>query len=132
MGPPGPPQKKKKRPSPLETKLEALQNTLAGLQPIWMKYDPGIFMAQMRHMQKRIDGLTPDTIERFIATETDDLLHALDALNHELLGETPSMGSQPLTKTDSDEKMRTIMRNYVGDVRGCLEGQSQVRILPRC
>jgi hypothetical protein len=132
MGSPGPPQKKKRRPSPVETKLEALQNTLAGLVPTWATRDPGTFMELMRHMQKRIDGLTPDTIEHFTGTETDNLLEALDKVDEGLLGETPSMGSQPLKKTDSDEKMRTTMRNYVGDVRGSLEGQSQARILSRC
>jgi hypothetical protein len=132
MGPPGPPEKKQKRLSPLETKLQTLQRTLAGLQPIWMKFDPGIFMAQMRHIREQIDEVTPDAIGDFFATETDTLLDALGFLDGELLGETPSMGSPPLTKTDSYQKTRKLMSDYVGRVRGSLEGQSQARILPRC
>ena len=52
MDPPeGPPEKKPKRPTALETKLDKLQETLAGLQPIWGRVDPGFFMVEMRQMR---------------------------------------------------------------------------------
>ena len=120
MGALAPPEKKQKRPIPLETKLETLQRTLAGLLHIWTKYDPGVFMEEMRDMRKRkrIDELTPEAIEHFVATETDDTdsrLRALDTLDRALLGE--SMASQPL-------EYQQDMSDYVRRVRGCSEGQS--------
>ena len=51
----------------------------------------------------------------FIATETDSLLHSSDTLDDKLLGETPSM-------TRLYQQIRKDMRDYVGRVRGCLEG----------
>jgi hypothetical protein len=81
-------------------------------------------MEQMRHTRKQIDGVTPHEIEQFIATKTDIPPHALDMLDDKLLRESPSMGSQPLEKTLLYQQARKAMRDYVGRVRGCLEGQS--------
>jgi len=54
MGPPeGPPEKKAKRPTSLETKLEKLQATLAGIRPVWKMYDLDVFMEEMRQMCDR-------------------------------------------------------------------------------
>ena len=116
MGPPGPPEKKKK-PSPLETKWKTLRRTLDELQPIWEEHDPGYFMETMRHTQKQADEVTPDGIENYIATQTVTLLNTLVLLDEELLGESGSM-------THSRQQTRKCMGDYVGRVRGCVEGQS--------
>lgn len=122
------PEKKQKHLSPLEIKLETLRRTLARLMPIWMNCDPGAFMDTMRHMQKRVDDLTSDMIEQFIATEADDFFNALAIFDHQLLEESPSIGSQP----PEYQQTRKRMSGYVRDVRECLEGQSWARILPCC
>lgn len=36
--------------------------------PVWERYDPGVFMDQMRQMRKQINALAPDVIEGLIAT----------------------------------------------------------------
>jgi hypothetical protein len=83
MGPPeGPPEKKAKRSTPLETKLEKLQNTMAKLEPTWGMYDPGVFMESMRYNCKRVGALTHDMVEEFIATgECESLFLDLDLLH---------------------------------------------------
>jgi len=117
-----PPNKKAKRPTPLETKLENLQWSLRGLRPIWEGFDPGLFMEQMRYTRKQIDALTPNMVGEFIETgECNQLLHGLDAIDHHLLEVTPSMSSRLLEWT---QRMRNDMSEYLGCVRESLKGQS--------
>lgn len=119
----GPPEKKQKRLTPLETKLERLRHTLGGLQPIWKRYDSGLFMEMMRHTQDQIDRLTPETVEDFIANGPADwLLHSLDLLGHELLRETPFTPMSP-ERINLHQSMRHFMALYVGRVRESLQGQ---------
>ena len=119
----GPPPKKPKRPTQLETRLEELHETVARLMVIWEEVDPKIFM-QLDHTRKRLNALTPDKVEKFIANgEYDDHSHILEIINDRLLGKT-SMGSQPLERTDSYQKVRNDMITYVRRVQECLEGQS--------
>ena len=128
----GPPEKKARRPTALETQLENLRETLAELPPIWEMY-AGLFMEQMRHTREQIDGLTPNTIEEFIATgECDWLLNALDSLNYHLLENSTPMGSQPVERTLIYQDMRNAMIAYVELVRGGLEGPSWASVLRRC
>src|SRR6266404_828806 len=80
------PQRKKPRLlAALKTRLEALQHALDALDPLWEKYDPGFFMKSMQHKRKRMDALTLDTVEEFIASvECNQTFHVLDALDHDL------------------------------------------------
>jgi hypothetical protein len=117
----GPPEKKQKRLSPIDIKLEVLRKNIAYLLPLWEDYAPARFMETMRHMQKQIDEVAPDEIEHFITTKTNHLLHTLDILDDELLKATHS---QLLETAALYQPIRKDMREYVGDVRGCLEGQS--------
>jgi hypothetical protein len=129
MGPPeAPPWKKAKYPSPVEAKLEKLKSTLAKLQPIWEKYDPGFFMEQMLHTRGQMDKLTPTMVGEFIATGVSDQVFAMLDVLDDLLGETPSMVSQSLERT---KRMRNEMIAYVDRVRQCLKGQSFARVLRR-
>ena len=125
MGPPGgSPRKKVKRPTPLEAKLETLQKIVRGLQPAWERHVPSLFMKQMCHTRDRVLAMTPNEIEHFIANECKHTLAAWDGLGRNYLGGTPSVGSQPLERTDSQEKARDGVIAYVGWVREGLEGQS--------
>ena len=124
MGPPeGPPGKKARRPTALETRLEDLQKTLAQLQPLWQTYDPGLFMQQMYQTCEEIGGLTPNTIEEFIATgESNVIFRILDGLDLHLLENTTPTGSQPVERTHLYQDIRNDMIAYVERVRGCLKG----------
>ena len=125
MGPPeGFPGKKVKRPTPLETKLETLQKIVGAIQPFWGRHVSSLSMEQMRHTRDRVLAITPNEIEHFIANECKHTLAAWDELGRDLLGGTPSVGSQPLERTDSQEKARDGVIAYVGWVREGLEGQS--------
>ena len=121
MDPPGgPPIKKAKRPSALETKLENLKESLDGFNDIWEMYDPGYFMKQMHRTRARVAKLTPSTIQEFITSGVcDELPGILDALDHQLL--TPSTDPQLLELTRT---IRKGMSAYLGRVRQSLKGQS--------
>jgi len=121
MDPPeGPPEKKPKPPTALENKLDKLQETLAELQPIWGEYDPGVFMAQMRHMRDRVGKLTPSAIEEFITNGgCNGFSVGLDELDHHL--QTPSKDPQLRERTQNN---RNAMIAYLERVRQCLKGQS--------
>jgi hypothetical protein len=124
--PEGSPGKKAKKPSPLEIELEKLKETIDELQPLWKKYDPGFFMDQMLHMGKRVDRLTPSMVEQFIARgQHSRFFTTLDALESELLGATLPTSSQPLERTDSDQRARNDMIAYLRGVHQCLKGQSR-------
>lgn len=120
----GPPEKRVKRTTPLETKLETLKRTLTSLQPIWECYDPGNFMEQMYHTRDQLGALTPDTVEEFISNgECTAVLDVLDLLDRSL-GKTSSMGPQPPGRSDLYQKVRNSMIAYVQDVQESLNGQS--------
>ena len=121
MGPPGgSPEKKVKRPTALETKLDHLKKTLNRYEPFWEVYDPGHFIIQMRHTRDRVGELTPGAIQQFVASqECEDLPTMLDALDHELL--TPSTDPQLLELTRT---IRKSMSAHVEAVRCRLKGQS--------
>jgi len=133
MGPPeGPSEKKARRSTPLETRLENLRETLADLQPTWEMCDPGFFMQEMRLTRTQIDGLDPTMIERFIATGVcDSILNALDFLDSQLLENSTPTGSQPVGRTRSYQQIRNDMVAYVELVRGGLKGPSWARVLRR-
>jgi hypothetical protein len=122
MGPPeAPPWKKEKRPNPMEIKLDKLKSTLAKLQPVWEKYDPGLFMKQMLQTGGEVNKLTPAMVGEFIASgESGRIFVVLDGMD-DLLGKTASMASQAL---DMTKRMRNEMIAYVERVRQCLKGQS--------
>lgn len=119
MGPPeGPPEKKAKRPTPLETKLIKVQKTIATVGPIWKSYDPGLFMEEIHHMRQQFDGLAPDGIAEFIASgDSDGVLSSLNVLDHYL---QQAMNS----KTSDHQKMLHDMLDFVGRIRESLKGQS--------
>ena len=120
----GPLEKKPKRPTALESKLENLQTAIAGFQPIWKEYAPDTFTEEMYYMRDQIAALTPDTIGTFIETSAcEDALLSLDHLPDILLGKTTSIGSQPPERTNSHQRMHSAMLAYVGRVRECLNGQ---------
>jgi hypothetical protein len=112
----GPPEKKQKRLTPVDTKLAVLRRTIINILPLWEDYAPARFMETIRHIQKLINDLTPETVEQFIETETDTLLAGLNDLNNRLLRQTPA--------TDESQQVHiNNMKGYVGRVQGCLEGQ---------
>jgi hypothetical protein len=130
MGPPeGPPNKKPKRLTPLETRLEKLRKTLAGLRPIWETFDPGMFMKQMHHTREQLNALTPETINEFISTGQEAVFDALDDLDVHLQEEIPSTSPYP---PGLYQQRRSTMSDFVGRVREALRGQSSVRVLRRC
>jgi len=118
-----PPKKIPKRPTQLETRLEELHEAVASLMPFWEENDPKIFM-QLDHTRKRLNALTPDMVEKFIAKgEHDYHSVALGMVIDRLLG-TTTLGSQPLERTDSYQQACNHMITYARRVRECLEGQS--------
>jgi len=121
MGPPGgPPEKRVKRPTALEAKLDKLRKTLDGLWDLWEMYDPGYFMTTMRQIRDQVGELTPSTVQEFLTIRVcNELPTTLDALNYEM--RTASMGSLPL---DLAQTMRNDMIAYVEAVRRCWKGQS--------
>lgn len=62
--------KAKRSPSPLETKLDELNNTLARLWNIWEDYTSKDFMEDMRRMRNRINLLDAKTVGGYVQ---DDL-----------------------------------------------------------
>jgi len=81
-------------------------------------------MDTMRPWCEKVKLLTLSTVEEFITQDFDDYCDGLDVLQTDLLGGTSSVGSQPVQRTDSYEKIRHSMIRYLQDVRVCLEGQS--------
>ena len=121
MDPPGgPPVKKTKRSSALETKLDLLKETLDEVVDLWIPYDPGFFMKTIDQIRIRVGQLTPSTVQQYIKNGgSNDHSVYLDELDHRLL--TPSTGPQLLERTRT---MRKVMSAYLGRVRQCLKGQS--------
>ena len=132
MGPPGgSPRKKVKRPTPLEAKLETLQKIVRGLRPAWERHVPSLFMKEMCHTRDQVLAMTPNDLEYFIANECEDIFASWEDVGRDYLGGTPSVGSQPLERTDSQEKARNGVIAYAGRVLEGLKGQSQARVLSR-
>lgn len=121
----GPPAKKVKRTTPLEKKLGKLKETFTSLRPYWEDYDPGKFMREICHTREQLVALTPDKVEEFFSSGLgSEVFNALDFLDGQLLEGTPSVGSQPMKRTDSYQKARNDMIAFVRRVRESLSGQS--------
>ena len=87
-------------------------------------------MDEMRYTRDQIEELTPNEIGQFISTTACKALRCLE--HQDLALKEPPVGSQPPEKAALYQEMRNDMIDYVGCVRGCLNGQSSAHIFHRC
>ena len=118
MGPPeGPPEKKHKRVTPIEARLEKMRHTVAGFNPSWEESGPVFFTKQMHHTQQMMNQLAPEMVEEFVASgEAAELLQALNMQHNNL--RTAPIPPGPI------KEMYDHMISYMTRVLESLRGQS--------
>lgn len=109
----------------LETELTRLKMLLADLPLTWKAYAPGVFMDEMRRLQKKFNNLTPETVLRYVDLG-GGFQNDLDALQvHEAdLKNSPAPASLEPWRNRRLPVMRQCMISHVINVQNQLKGQS--------